>query len=816
MGEKREVAKGAQGPVEAAPTLLGATMQAVVTGDAPTRSSGVRRAEAPCASPLPDVDGDRYVDVRELGRGGMGRVDEVFDGALGRTVARKALLDSASAHAASLLIAEAQTAAQLEHPSIVPVYDVGTTAAGEAFYTMRVVRGRTLRRVLDPASLERPSLTRLLGILRHVCLAVSYAHSRGVVHRDLKPDNIIVGEFGEVYVLDWGVAVVTDGSDIRRAASEQYLAGSPGYMAPEQVVSEKVDARADIFALGVMLYEILSGHRPFDDGTVESVTARLKRDVSIPPSGGVPGVPTAFDGLTLSCLARDPSHRPASASVIVDAIDEYLDIERQNEVRSDEARALTAEGEAALASYLDLEARSQARKLEGEEQLAAIPSWAPPADKETAWEALAESARLAQSAARSVANAESAFSRALSRIADHEPARRGLARLHFHQFVAAEADGDHDAMTKHLALARTYDDGSLSLELADEGTLDVETLPTGEDVRVAPIVSRGPLLVEGPALVLGRAPTVARSLASGSWIVTVGEGERTRRHPIVVRRAQAHRLTSWAPPDGALPDGMIHVPGGPFRAALDGRGLRFGDEELPDFAIGRFPVTLREYGRFLDSLPDDERKRRTRAWLVRDDGGYRLDPDWVAGVARARVPPDRELDLPVHDVTWWDAFAYVRWLARISGRPYRLPTDREWDKATRGADGRLFPMGNALDASFAKLRDSRPEFAQLEPVGNFPLDVSPYGVRDLAGSVGDWTATMEDRGPIPEPSDEGTRAIDERAAIWRGGTWSMAFVQRTALRYTQMIGTPATWIGFRVALSLPGGASKLATTPLDR
>jgi serine/threonine-protein kinase len=178
----------------------------------------------------------------------MGRVDMAFDRALGRTVARKTVLRRRNA---PLLVTEAQIGAQLEHPSLVPVYDVEIDERGRPHYTMRVIRGRTLRDVIEArrnGDKGAMTLAQALGVFRQVCLAAHYAHSRGVIHRDLKPENVIAGEFGEVYVLDWGVAFISPESDLHRASSHVSLrvAGTPGYMPPEQMLGIDVTARTDV------------------------------------------------------------------------------------------------------------------------------------------------------------------------------------------------------------------------------------------------------------------------------------------------------------------------------------------------------------------------------------------------------------------------------------------------------------------------------------------------------------------------------------------------------------------------------------------
>jgi serine/threonine protein kinase len=177
----------------------------------------------------PDFGGTRYRLLREIGRGGMGVVYEAEDLELRRHVAVKVLApELASRDAAERMLAEARIIAQLEHPGIVPLHDAGTLSDGRVFYVMKIVRGKSGQTGLS-----------VLHFLR-VCEAVAFAHARGVVHCDLKPENVMVGEFGEVLVMDWGVANTVG-------------AGTRGFMPPEQERGEPVDARADVYALGAIL-----------------------------------------------------------------------------------------------------------------------------------------------------------------------------------------------------------------------------------------------------------------------------------------------------------------------------------------------------------------------------------------------------------------------------------------------------------------------------------------------------------------------------------------------------------------------------------
>jgi eukaryotic-like serine/threonine-protein kinase len=222
----------------------------------------------------PDFSATKYALVEAIGHGGMGTVYRAQDRELGRDVAIK-VVDATGdeMELGTRLTREAQTLAALEHPGIVPVHDVGVLPDGRTFYVMKLVRGMRL----DAWARESRPLTDRLRVVERLCEAVSFAHAHGVIHRDLKPANIMVGAFGEVLVLDWGVAKrigdrvsgVGDrkpgtghgGPGTSDSTAHGTVLGTPGYMAPEQAAGDvdRVDHRADVFALGAILRDVTSG-----------------------------------------------------------------------------------------------------------------------------------------------------------------------------------------------------------------------------------------------------------------------------------------------------------------------------------------------------------------------------------------------------------------------------------------------------------------------------------------------------------------------------------------------------------------------------
>ena len=267
----------------------------------------------------PELTSDRYEIVEEIGRGGMGTVYAALDTALGREVAIKIGNALPSSGLQERLTREARVIARLEHPGIVPVHDLGVLADGRPFYVMKRVHGRTLQ-----ASIEAglPAADRL-RIFERVCEAVGFAHAHCIIHRDLKPGNVMVGTFGEVMVMDWGVARVLDLADDDRGgraaatATDQAqtvagtLLGTPGFMAPEQ--SDRpgpVDERTDVYALGAMLLAILTGVPPSSDA------AMLQRDLD---RAG----PPPLRSICRSALAASPADRYGSAAALAADVVRY-------------------------------------------------------------------------------------------------------------------------------------------------------------------------------------------------------------------------------------------------------------------------------------------------------------------------------------------------------------------------------------------------------------------------------------------------------------------------------------------------------------
>jgi WD40 repeat protein len=281
---------------------------------------------------LRDVDDpNRYEQVAEHARGGLGRIVRAVDKRLGRTVAVKELLRRVGTTPAdeSRFLREALITARLEHPGIVPVHEAGRWPNGDPYYVMKLVEGRTLKEAIA----ARSTLRERMGLLEHVIAiadAVGYAHKEGVIHRDLKPSNVIVGEFGETIVVDWGLArdckqdlpepdadlAIAMGSGVETVSGK--VVGTPAYMAPEQARGDEVDERADVYAIGTVLYEMLAGAPPHHDDTPQATLDRVLAGPPRPLPLVVTNVPPELATIVAKAMARLPSERYPNATALAE------------------------------------------------------------------------------------------------------------------------------------------------------------------------------------------------------------------------------------------------------------------------------------------------------------------------------------------------------------------------------------------------------------------------------------------------------------------------------------------------------------------
>jgi serine/threonine-protein kinase len=762
--------------------------------------------------------GERYVYERDLARGGMGRVVVAYDRDLRRRVAVKVLLAPAPGVArASRFLDEAQATAQLEHPNIAPVYDLGVSESGAPFFTMKWIRGRSLAQAIGSGE---ASLIRLVQILQQAAMGVDFAHSRGVIHRDLKPDNVMVGDYGEVLVVDWGIAKVlgrdkaaaapagpdldleaggeavsTERSERGVRTLEGAIQGSVAFMSPEQARGDvsAVDRRTDVFGLGTILYMILTGRPLYEARSLPEVLELARRGAVTPPRERAPDrdVPAALEEICLKALAPEPAQRFESARELHDRLQDYVESIHDRERRAAETERLLAEArslrdrlEASRREESDLARRARAAG-------SSIHEHDDPAAKAPLWKLKGEEHRAREASSRLFNDVSAAYQSVLRGDPANAEARRALGELYSERLMAAEERGDAEARGLYLGLVEQFADAPASALVLGETPVAIRSSPAGAEILLSRYEEGGMMLVETPALRADSTPA-SLSLPRGSYLAVIRlAGYREARLPFLVERRIPVEASVRLRTEDEIPPGFVQVPAG--RSIIGGDRLLGGLEraraDVAEFLVSRFPVTLGEYCEFLNErfrgreLPDERDLYpllpvfdRQKIAIRGEDGVFR---------------PRSELNdrVPVLAITVRAMREYCRWLGGRLGRPIRLLSQLEWERAARGADGRLFPWGNEFDWAFCKGAPSRPGNPLPEAVGAFSLDVSPFGVRDLSGGVREVCEPSAPDKPIP----------------LKGGSWYHALpllFRCDASSGLEDEDTKSADVGFRVACSL--------------
>jgi serine/threonine-protein kinase len=719
--------------------------------------------------------GHRYVVERTLSEGGFGRILICQDRALGRRVAIKALRHDLhdNEHARSLA-REARVTGNLEHPSIIPVYDAGIAEDEGPFYVMRLVEQYSLEHVLSSLRKREPTisatwtLSRLLRTYIQACQAVHYAHSRGVIHCDLKPSNILLGSFGEVLVSDWGMAYSRDHG--------QFIGGgTPAYMAPEQL-DESVfvfDARTDVFALGVVLYRILALRSPFR-GTHVSEVLRQRQEDQVPPlpSSVAPAdrpVPAELEDIAMQAMEADPAKRQPSAEALARAIEAFLEGTLEREHRQRRAAGLVEQGDELAARYH--ETREEWQKLAGELATLSlsVDPWQPLDERRKVWDAEDELAIMDALLVRTLQEAISSYEQALVEQPKHPAARSGLARLYADRVERArERRADFDRLYFE-GLLRQYDDDGILLRAGGRpGWLNISLPDDVEDIALAPVEERDRQLITGAERRLRRSALEAVPAAPGSYVLHVRLRGRRLRIPVLVRGDRETEVRVELDPADMPREDEIYIPGGVASLGAELGGHRvLRDQHVPSCFIQTFPVTFGQYLEFLESVRRHEPDRVAQLLPhAREDA-----PLWTIGaggltptraLADVGMRPDSWASIPVFGIDGMSAMEYADWWSARTGKRYRLPTEAEWEKAARGVDARRYPWGDRFEALFCKMMHSRPGRPVPEPVGTFASDVSPYGVRDMAGGIADWCTPVT---PETARGEHGTLLAS------RGGAW---------------------------------------------
>jgi formylglycine-generating enzyme required for sulfatase activity len=792
----------------------------------------------------PGPRGARFELRGEVGRGGMGRVVRAFDPELGRELALKTARDSPGTSATeerrrtARFLAEARITGALQHPGIVPIHELGLDAEGRVFYTMPLIAGEDLERVYERVRSGEPgwSVPRVLACLLRVCETMAYAHSRGVVHGDLKPANVRVGSFGEVYVMDWGLARFVD--EVEDAAPElgptregseafaSRVLGTPGYLAPELVAGARArpDPRADVYALGAMLHRLIVGEVPHaaelcGARSLEDVRAVLARPLAAPPRAR--DVAPELESIRARALASDPAARYPDTTALADDLRAYLEgrvvrahatgplVELQKWVGRNRrfATALLALFLSLVAGLLASQAFFRAARAERDRVLR-----------------LADVKRLGELTTR----ADALWPALPDRLPDYATwlaeARALARRLPTHRTTLAElrarapaaplgelADADTEARWEHDTLAELVDalahfagEGGLLADVARRqefaGTL-VEHSLTSPEAR-----ARWDEAVR--ALADPRGPYGGLALAPQLGLVPLGpdpdSGLLEFAHlasGVPPQRDEAGRLAL----DEASAVVLVLIPGGTFwmgaqsaDPSAPNHAPQVFDNELPPHEVTLVPFFLSKY-----ELTQGQWSRAMGA-----------NPSTYApGHAEVEVT----LLHPVETVSRGQCLELARRLG------LELPTEAQWERAARagtstpwwtGADPRaLDGAANLADQAVVRAGGQWPQIEPGLDDGYYrhapisALRANPYGLHHVLGNVWEWCRDSFAPYSRPVRPGDGLRAPPEEGLpVGRGGGYvNNALFSRASLRDSRS-DSPHLLFGVRLARALDGGS----------
>jgi serine/threonine-protein kinase len=430
-----------------------------------------------------------------------------------------------------------------------------------------------------------------------------------------------------------------------------------------------------------------------------------------------------------------------------------------------------------------------------------VPPWESDSRKQELWDSQDSLAVTDTLTVRTLQAAASSYEQALDQVRDHGAARKGLVRLYASELKRAEQRRDDRDRVYFEGLVFQYDDGTFARATSGGGSLTVECSAGRAEVEISLIEEQDRRLLPLGTQALGTTPVAESPLAPGNYLATVrAPGLAPVRFPIMVRGGDRLRL-SVDPRGlaGQLPDEVL-VPGGPALIGGDedargGRQMR--EVQVASFFIEERAVSFRQYLEFLAEVI----RKLGPAAMALAPRHRESAPFWewngegfvIGEMSQWGDDPEILLEMPVFGLDVRCAEAYAKWKSRQTGHRYRLPTEEEWEKAARGMDGRLYPWGNRFEASFCCMRESMPGVPQPRPRGLFESDVSPFGVRDLAGGVADWVI------PAPHTIRKGIREV-----VSRGGAWCdwRRDCRLTAER-PYLLGQRSARVGFRLVRDGP-------------
>ncbi len=691
-------------------------------GEFSTISSSTLPLSAAVGAQSGRVLGGRYKLEQCIGSGGMGEIYRARRTHIGDTVAVKVLRSDVVENEKSRqrFYREARAAAMLHHPNAVVIHDFGEDDDGTAYIVMELLVGRSLRQLLvEEGSINSP---RAYGIIRQASAALDAGHRNGIVHRDIKPDNIILLDSNDgadhVKILDFGIAKVVDmaldtHSLEQRLTNVGAVIGTPHYMSPEQCQGEEADSRSDIYSLGVVLYELLTGVAPFLAKTPTGVAIKHVTEKPRPLREIAPSIPESVERVVLRAMEKDPNARPQTA----------LEFAREFE------NALANEPDTMRLSRSGEQPRVEAPKISHPEsseverkpaETGSQVSATPPQSYETVISApppaTGQLKQLGDAATDQLKQSDEAATEFLGRA--NITAKQGSVGGQGAPVPDLKAQPPQTELLQEAAKPadkeKTKAAGIKAPKVEEKPAKRAQIpIPPATKPATAPAAkSKTPLLV-------GAGVVLVALIGVGAWLLSSGQSQTGQQTTATVTPSPVAATTPTASstyPDIAAPEGMVYVLGGVLRVGRDDGA----ENERPahvvtikPFFIDRTEVTNEQYQKFIDAT------------------GYAAPPSW-----QGNHFPEGTDTLPVTDVTWEDANAFAKWAGK------RLPTEEEWEFAARGADDHhIYPWGEEWIADASNSKSDENDKRQLTPVGQFPKGASPFGLLDMSGNAWEWTAS---------------------------------------------------------------------------
>ncbi len=757
---------------------------------------------------------DRFVLVSKLGEGGSGIIYKAHDPSLGRDLAVKVLKEEFRVKplAVERFLREARASSQLEHPNIIPIHELGYSDDLGCYFTMKKIAGDSLEEILtrlregDKEFVKKYHLINLLEIFIKICQGIAYAHSKNIIHRDLKPENIIVGSYGEVFIIDWGLAKKLNGSDSMKSTSSVSLSfdkasyegghtvhgtinGTPCYMSPEQAcgMQDEIGFHSDIYCLGTILYETLCFYPPFKIKEVQQVLADVAQGNFPPPSKQNPRhhISKELEAITLKAMATNPLHRypsvvelindvrnaignyPVTAydapplrkvwrflqrhkifaattfSVIFGIVFSLVFVQAQSSARV-KASLDTAEEISISAHQFMQEAITMKRRVDLGVEL----------DKIEKYKASFKDAEFKMTARFSAAL--SLYKSISGQLAGFITAKRKANEIFLSLIDYCVETKQPEQLSSTLDLARVWTEKKVYPYVISDrakynrvieymegnGTITIAVTPEPEQVIVYNINENS----EGAFSTAN--PYI---IISGNCVnKTISKG----RYIAIIKTKGFDDVTYSFKIDHIghenicfntpklISKEMVFIPPGTVWIG----GPRSSYNKLTRKNLPGFMIRKTEvtFREYFEFWKNltQLEKNRYFPYIQLSENIRQYVTAWDKS---GNFRSFCNPDAPVVGITHEAAQAYCRWLSRTTGRQFRLPTASEWEKAARGGDGRNFVWGNDFSTEKALTRGNKRAkllFDYWSPVNSFPQDVSVYGVVDMAGNAREWTTTQ--------------------------------------------------------------------------